>query len=188
MWHSANNWSSTPNSSASCCFLLVWACLQSHWHRRQGRWGGHGCTHLPSPSYSVQTWVSSSTAADSVWRPRVCHVHLGTSQGSTDGALPGAGGFLKSRACGVAVVAMEQQDKKQVSLVATLSIGLLTTKRELFTEQIWPLWFAPPKEPVTLGFALYLWHSLWMIVLTVCISVWEGIFFVIALCPKHSRR
>lgn len=48
----------------------------------------------------------------------MCGVHIGVLQSSTDRALPGAVGCLRSRACGVAVVVMEQQDKKQVSLVS----------------------------------------------------------------------
>lgn len=178
----------TPRLPVASCRC---GCASSHTGRggRAGG-GGHGCTHLPSPFYSVQTWLSSSTAAASGWRPRVCHVHLGTSQGSTDGALPGAGGCLKSRACGVAAVAMEQQDKKQVSLVATLSIGLCTTRRALFTEQIWPLWFAPPKEPVTLGF-FTLFVALFVDDCTYCLyqrvrgSV-RRYFFLLCLWPPNT--
>lgn len=56
----------------------------------------------------------------------ICSFHRQPSEKdlseSLSRALPGAVGWLRRRACWVVVVAMEQQDKKQVSLITWFSI------------------------------------------------------------------
>lgn len=52
--------------------------------------------------------------------PSACQIW--TLQSGTDGALPGGVGCLRSRACWAVVVAMEPQDKKQVSSASVYAI------------------------------------------------------------------
>lgn len=78
------------------------------------RWGtkaAPACLLRLPPSKFDPLDLPLPQAAD--WEPRACCAHIGTLQSSTDRAV----GCLRSRACWVAVVVMEQQDKKQVSLV-----------------------------------------------------------------------
>lgn len=75
-----------------------------------GWWGDAAaptCPHSPTPSRVDPSRLPKATST------------LGRSGVAGRGTLPGASGCLKHRACGVAAVAMEQQDKKQVSLVAS---------------------------------------------------------------------
>lgn len=73
------------------------------------RWGTKAAPtcflHLPPTS-----WLKSAGES------KGCIVRISVLLSVTDRALPGAVGWLRSRACGVVVVAMEPQDKKQVSL------------------------------------------------------------------------
>ncbi len=112
-----------PKLPASLCWSLqVWVCLQSHWQRRRGRRccqvGDQSCTSLPSSSSSIQVWPAWSATSTAAGEEGESPKHPPSTLGQLRAMLPGGVGWLRSRACWVAVVAMEQQDKKQVSLVA----------------------------------------------------------------------